>query len=64
MPALAVDMADPRTLAVDMSGRLPPRLIGIAWHRDRVQSMAARSFIDLATEVSADIARQPFAAIA
>jgi DNA-binding transcriptional LysR family regulator len=64
MPALAVDMADPRTLAVDMSGRLPPRLIGIAWHRDRVQSVAARSFIDLATEVSADIARQPFAAIA
>ena len=42
MPALAVDLADPRTRAVDMSGKLPPRLIGIAWHRDRVQSAAAR----------------------
>ena len=28
MPALAVDLADPRTRAVDMSGKLPPRLIG------------------------------------
>jgi DNA-binding transcriptional LysR family regulator len=64
MPALAVDLADPRTRAVDMSGKLPPRLIGIAWHRDRVQSAAARSFIDLAAEVCAEIARHPFAATA
>jgi DNA-binding transcriptional LysR family regulator len=63
MPALAVDLADPRTRAVDMSGKLPPRLIGIAWHRDRVQSAAARSFIDLAAEVCAEIARHPFAAV-
>ena len=48
MPLLAVDMGDPRTRAVDMSGKVPPRLIGVAWHRDRVQSVAARSFIELA----------------
>jgi DNA-binding transcriptional LysR family regulator len=62
MPALAVDLADPRTRAVDMSGKVPPRLIGVAWHRDRLQSVAARSFIDLASEVCAELARQPMAA--
>jgi DNA-binding transcriptional LysR family regulator len=61
MPALAVDLADPRTRAVDMSGKVPPRLIGVAWHRDRLQSVAARSFIDLASEVCAELARQPMA---
>jgi DNA-binding transcriptional LysR family regulator len=62
MPLLAVDMADPRTRALDMSGKLPPRVIGIAWHRDRVQSVAARSFIDLAGDVCAEIASRPIAA--
>jgi DNA-binding transcriptional LysR family regulator len=62
MPALAVDLADPRTRAVDMSGKVPPRLIGVAWHRDRLQSVAARSFIDLASEVCTELARQPMAA--
>jgi DNA-binding transcriptional LysR family regulator len=62
MPALAIDLADPRTRAVDMSGKVPPRLIGVAWHRDRLQSVAARSFIDLASEVCAELARQPMAA--
>jgi DNA-binding transcriptional LysR family regulator len=62
MPLLAVDVADPRTRALDMSGKLPPRVIGIAWHRDRVQSVAARSFIDLAGVVCAEIASRPVAA--
>jgi DNA-binding transcriptional LysR family regulator len=62
MPALAVDLADPRTHAIDMSGKLPPRLIGIAWHRDRIQSVAARSFIDLAGDVCAEIGSRPVAA--
>jgi DNA-binding transcriptional LysR family regulator len=62
MPLLAVDVADPRTRALDMSGKLPPRVIGIAWHRDRVQSVAARSFIDLAGDVCAEIASRPVAA--
>jgi DNA-binding transcriptional LysR family regulator len=64
MPALCVDMADARTRVVDMSGKVPPRVIGVAWHRDRVQSVAARSFIDLAVEVCAELSRQPLAASA
>jgi DNA-binding transcriptional LysR family regulator len=64
MPLLAVDMGDPRTRVVDMSGKVPPRLIGVAWHRDRVQSVAARSFIELASQVCAELARLPVAALA
>jgi DNA-binding transcriptional LysR family regulator len=64
MPMLAVDMGDPRTRVVDMSGKVPPRLIGVAWHRDRVQSVAARSFIELASQVCAELARLPVAAAA
>ena len=64
MPVLAVDLAEPRTVAVDMSGKLPPRLIGIAWHRDRVRTAAAQGFIDLAAEVCAEIASRPLSALA
>ncbi|MDX6591410.1 MAG: hypothetical protein QOJ13_606 [Gaiellales bacterium] len=64
MPLLAVDAADPRVSVIDMSGRIPPRLIGIAWHRDRVRSTAARSFVDLAGDVCAELAAKPVAATA
>jgi len=64
MPLLAVDAADPRVAVIDMSGRVPPRLIGIAWHRDRVRSAAARSFVDLAADVCAELAANPVAASA
>ena len=64
MPMLAVDAADPRTRVVDMSGKVPPRLIGIAWHRDRVQSAAASAFVELAAQVCAELAARPVAATA
>jgi DNA-binding transcriptional LysR family regulator len=64
MPLLCVDTADPRVAVIDMSGRIPPRLIGIAWHRDRVRSAAARSFVDLASDVCAELAAKPVAATA
>jgi DNA-binding transcriptional LysR family regulator len=64
MPALAVNFDDPRTVTIDMSGKLPPRLIGIAWHRDRVHTDVARNFVDLAAEVCAEIASRPMAASA
>ena len=36
-----------------MSGLLPPRLIGIAWHRDRYRTPAARAFVETAREFTA-----------
>jgi DNA-binding transcriptional LysR family regulator len=34
---------------------VPPRRIGLAWHRDRYRSPAARAFVDLAAEVCARV---------
>ena len=35
VPRLTVDEADESIAVVDLGDRVPPRLIGIAWHRDR-----------------------------
>jgi molybdate transport repressor ModE-like protein len=53
LPALAVDMADPRI--VRLPADLPPRSIVIAWHADRVRSPAAEAFVAMAGEVCAEI---------
>ncbi|MDQ4019447.1 MAG: LysR family transcriptional regulator [Actinomycetota bacterium] len=51
IPRLAVARDDPDTVAVDLGGRIAPRLIGIAWHRDRYRSAAARAFVETARAV-------------
>ncbi len=51
VPRLAVDPNDERTVMLDMGDRLPPRRIGLAWHRDRYQSAAARAFVETAADV-------------
>ena len=35
--------------------RVPPRVIAIAWHRDRVRSVAAQEFVALAGQVCEDL---------
>jgi DNA-binding transcriptional LysR family regulator len=54
VPRLTVDTDDERIQLVELED-VPPRLIGIAWHRDRHRSPAARAFVDLAREVSAEL---------
>jgi len=56
VPLLAVDRNDERTVIVEMGDRVPPRLIALAWHRDRYQSAAAKSFVSTAREVCAELA--------
>jgi molybdate transport repressor ModE-like protein len=53
MPRLTVDEADPAIEIVDLGDRVPPRLIGIALHRDRRRTRAAEAFVDLAREQTA-----------
>ena len=53
VPRLTMDAADERTVLLDLDGTLPPRLLGIVWHRDRYQSVAAGAFVDAARSVCA-----------
>jgi molybdate transport repressor ModE-like protein len=48
VPRLTVDESDPAIRIVDLGDRVPPRLIGIAWHRDRRRTHAAQAFVELA----------------
>jgi DNA-binding transcriptional LysR family regulator len=45
VPLLAADADDPRTALVPVPD-LPPRAIGLAWHRDRALSPSARALIE------------------
>jgi DNA-binding transcriptional LysR family regulator len=47
---------------IDMRELLPPRLVGIAWHRDRYRTPAARAFIETAQELCAEDALELVAA--
>ena len=54
VPLLSVDVAHEGTAVFGLAD-VPPRLIGIAWHRDRYRSPAARAFADLAIDVCARV---------
>jgi DNA-binding transcriptional LysR family regulator len=54
VPRLTVDESDPSIHVIDLGDRLPPRLIGIAWHRDRRRSRAAEAFVEAARALFAE----------
>jgi DNA-binding transcriptional LysR family regulator len=45
-PLLTMDIRNPDTRVLGPIPDLPPRIIGIAWHRDRYRTPAANAFID------------------
>jgi molybdate transport repressor ModE-like protein len=49
-PRLTVDEADPAIRVVPLDG-FPSRLIGLAWHRDRLRSAALTGFVERARAV-------------
>ena len=51
VPRLAVE-PDPRVVVRSLEGMIPPRVIGLAWHRDRYRSPAAHAFIEAALRCS------------
>jgi DNA-binding transcriptional LysR family regulator len=53
MPHLTVDPADPRIAIVELAEPMAPRIIGVAQHRDRYSSPAARAFVQTARETVA-----------
>jgi DNA-binding transcriptional LysR family regulator len=65
VPRLAVvDPHDEQTVVLELDSKVPQRLIGVAWHRDRYRSPASRAFVDVALEVCAafDGGRTPVSA--
>src|SRR5919198_3882044 len=53
VPRLTLQPTDGSVEVIDMGDLLPPRLIGIAWHRDRYRTPAARAFVETAQELCA-----------
>jgi DNA-binding transcriptional LysR family regulator len=56
VPRLAVDETDDRVAVRPLDPPLPPRLIGLAWHRDRYRSAAARAFVETAAGLCDELA--------
>ncbi len=54
VPALTVDPSEDRIVVVELGDRVPARLIGIAWHRDRLRTSAAGAFVDAAQALCED----------
>ncbi len=48
LPRLTVDASDPRVAVRELVDEVPPRVVAIAWHRDRYHSPAARAFVETA----------------
>ena len=60
VPRLTMDPVDETTTLIELP-KLPPRLIGLAWHRDRYRTPAAHAFVATAQEVSAELEPEPVA---
>jgi DNA-binding transcriptional LysR family regulator len=54
VPRLTLQPTDGTLEVIEMGALLPPRLIGIAWHRDRYRTPAARAFVETAQSLCAE----------
>jgi molybdate transport repressor ModE-like protein len=61
VPKLTMDPEDETTRLIDIP-KLPPRVIALAWHRDRYRTPAARAFVETAEEVTAELELETVAA--
>jgi DNA-binding transcriptional LysR family regulator len=61
VPRLTMDAQDESTELIDLP-KLPPRVIALAWHRDRYRTPAARAFVDTAQAVCAEVGTETVAA--
>jgi len=52
VPRLTLMPTDDSVEVIELGDLVPPRLIGIAWHRDRYRTPAARAFVETARDVS------------
>jgi DNA-binding transcriptional LysR family regulator len=57
VPSLVVNPRNPAVVALPFGNRIAPRLIGLAWHRDRYRSAAAEGFVEEARRVAEAFSR-------
>jgi DNA-binding transcriptional LysR family regulator len=62
VPRLTVDEHNSGIAVLELGDRVPPRLIGIAWHRDRLRTQAAEAFVEAARELCSRLERERMAA--
>jgi DNA-binding transcriptional LysR family regulator len=63
VPRLAVDPRDQRVVTLPLGSNLSPRVIALAWHRDRYRPPAVEAFVDLASQLCAEVERGAQAAL-
>ena len=61
VPRLTIDENDPATRMIELP-KIPPRMLAIAWHRDRYRTPAARAFVETAQSVCAELETEAVAA--
>jgi DNA-binding transcriptional LysR family regulator len=61
VPRMTIDEHDPATRLIELP-RIPPRMLAIAWHRDRYRTPAARAFVETAQSVCAELESEAVAA--
>jgi molybdate transport repressor ModE-like protein len=61
VPQLTMDPEDESTALIELP-KIPPRMIALAWHRDRYRTPAALAFVETAQQVSAELERELVAA--
>ena len=54
MPELTVNPNDEAVRIIELGPKIAPRMIGIAWHKDRYHSPVARAFLETAKAVAAE----------
>jgi DNA-binding transcriptional LysR family regulator len=62
VPQLVVNPRNPAIVTLPLGGRLPPRVLVLAWHRDRYRSAASEAFVELARATTATGSTSPSAA--
>src|SRR5919109_4507421 len=54
VPRLTLEPHDETIVEIDLGPKVPPRLIALAWHRDRYRTPAAQAFVHPALEARAE----------
>src|SRR6478609_7672609 len=62
VPLLTVDPSDKRIEVLHLGDRIPGRLIGAAWHRDRLRTQAGEAFVEATQALCAEYENASLAA--